>query len=171
MKPEDKTAFSQTVAAMASHKRQTLTPMDHRFWWEGMQDWTLSDFQDAAFRLVKTEEFMPSMKHFEDLRRAGRMTPGEAFAKAIAWARAGTYTAPAKSPEAILIDHVVAAMGGWIAMTSADTEKLHFLEKRFVEHYETIQDATDTRAALPQLTDNVVLHPALAAGLKRLSGN
>ncbi|MDR5727938.1 MAG: DUF6475 domain-containing protein [Terriglobia bacterium] len=166
MRPEDKTEFAQTVTAMASHKRQTLTAMDHRFWWEGMQDWTLADFQAAAFQLVKTKEFMPSMKDFEDLRKAGRMTAGEAFAKAIHWARTGTYGNPAKTPEAIFIDRVVHAMGGWSRITGHDPEQLQWLEKSFAEHYADIQDATDTREALPQITGS--LHPRLEDGLKRL---
>jgi hypothetical protein len=167
VRPEDKTEFAQTVAAMASHKRQTLTAMDHRFWWEGMQDWTLDDFQAAAFRLIKTEDFMPTMKHFEDLRKAGRMTAGEAFAKAIAWARSGEYQHPAKTHEAILIDRVVAMLGGWGEITRYEEGKLHFLEKSFAEHYETLQDATDTREALPQITGSI--HSRLAAGLKHLT--
>lgn len=153
---------------MAAHKRQTLTAIDHRFWWEGMREWTLADFQAAAFQLVKTLEFMPSMKDFEDLRKAGRMTAGEAFAKTIAWARSGDYKHPAQSAEAMLVERVVASLGGWIAITSYDQEKLHFLEKRFVESYETIEEASDTRAALPQIT-NAALHPRLAAGLKQLA--
>lgn len=164
MRPEDKVEFAQTVTAMASHKRQTLTAMDHRFWWEGMQAWTLADFQAAAFQLVKTRDFMPSMKDFEDLRKAGRMTAGEAFAKALEWARTGAYRYPAQTPEAMLIDRVVQAMGGWIALCGSDPEKIHFTEKRFAEHYETIEDATDTRVALPQIAGP--LHPRLAAGMK-----
>lgn len=152
MKPEDKAEFAQTVTAAAAHKRMTLTSLDHRFWWEGMQDWTLADFQAAMFRLIKTEDFMPTMKHFEDLRKAGRLTAGEAFAKALGWARSGAYNHPAKTPEAILIDRVVAALGGWSAISGSDPEKVHFLERRFVEHFETISDATDTREALPQIS-------------------
>lgn len=166
MKPEDKAEFAQTVAAMASHKRQTITAMDHRFWWEGMQDWTLVDFQAAAFRLVKTEEFMPTMKHFEDLRKAGRMTAGEAFEKALAWAKSGAYHHPAQSPEAVFIDRVVQAMGGWSRIAGSDPDEVQWTEKRFAEHFAEIQDVTDTREALPQIAGP--LHPRIAAGLKML---
>jgi hypothetical protein len=169
VRPEDKTEFAQTVAAAAAHKRMTLTPLDHRFWWEGMQDWTLPEFQAAMFRLIKTHDFMPTMKHFEDLRKAGRMTSGEAFAKALGWARDGSYKHPAKTPEAILIDRVVSALGGWSSIAGSDPDYVHFLEKRFAEHFETVVDVTDTREALPQIAGPTALHPRLAASMKQLT--
>jgi hypothetical protein len=139
-------------------------------YWIALCDWEFQHFQAAAQRLMKTSKFMPRPSDFEDLRKAGRPTAAEAFAKAITWARSGIYTAPAKTPEAILIDRVVASLGGWIAITSYDQEKLHFLEKRFVENYEMIQDATDTREALPQITLHAPdLTPRLAADVKRLT--
>lgn len=171
MEQKDKAEFAQTVTAMASHKRQTLTSMDHRFWWEGMQTWTLADFQAAAFQLVKTKEFMPSMKDFEDLRRAGRMTAGEAWTTAVDWVRTGAYRTPAQSENGRFIDRVVSAIGGYQVIAQCAEDKLTFLERRFVEHFADMQAAADTRKALPGIaSDNVVLHPLLAAGLKRLGG-
>jgi hypothetical protein len=148
----DKAEFAKVVLAFAELKSKQLSLPAIELYWLAMQDWDLSDFKLAATRLLKTAEFMPTPKDFEDLRKAGRMTSGEAFAKAIGWARSGVYRNPAKTPEAILIDRVVHALGGWIAISNYDEEKLHFLEKSFIEHYETIQDATDTREALPQIT-------------------
>lgn len=164
----DKVEFVKVVMGFAELKGKQLSLPAVELYWFAMQDWSLVDFRAAAARLLKTCEFMPTPKEFEDLRKAGRMTAAEAFAKTIAWARAGLYTAPAKTPEAILIDRVVASLGGWVAITSYDPEKLHFLEKRFAENYETIEDASDTRTALPQIT-NGALHPRLAAGLKQLT--
>ena len=136
-------------------------------YWIALCDWEFQDFQAAAQRLMKTSKFMPRPSDFEDLRKAGRMTSGEAFAKAIGWARDGSYKHPAKTPEAILIDRVVAALGGWSAITGSDPEYVHFLEKRFSEHFDTIVDVTEIREALPQIA--APLHPRLAASLKQLA--
>jgi hypothetical protein len=114
-------------------------------YWVALRNWDLPEFEAACARLMETATWMPRPAEFTALRIAGRRTAGEAFAKAIAWARSGAYRHPAKTDEAILIDRVVAAMGGWITITSHDQEKLHFLERRFTEHYESIQDAGDVR--------------------------
>lgn len=135
-------------------------------YWIALSDWNLEDFQSAAQRLMKTSKFMPRPSDWEELRRAGRMTSGEAFAKAIAWAKTGAYKHPAITPDAVMIDRVVHAMGGWSRVTTHDAENLQWLEKSFAEHYETIQDVTDTREALPQIAGP--LHPRIAAGLKML---
>lgn len=167
MKPSDKAEFAKVVLAFAELKGKQLSLPAVELYWLAMQDWTLADFQAAAVRLLKTMDFMPIPKDFEDLRKAGRLTVGEAFAKMIGWAKSGAYNHPAKTPDAVMIDRVVNAMGGWGRIATADAEKLHFLERDFCEHYETIQDATDTREALPQIAGP--LHPRLAANLKRIT--
>lgn len=168
MRPEDKAEFVQTVAAMAAHKRQTLSAVDHKFWWMGMQDWTLEDFQAAAFVLVKREDFMPNMKHFEDLRKAGRMTAGEAWDKVVTHVRTSAYEHGGINP---LIDQCVrATVGSYRQLAMSNVSDTHWLEKRFAEHYGTISDVQDTRHALPQITlHEPSLTPRLAADIKRLT--
>ena len=43
-------------------------------------------------------------------------------------------------------------LGGYTAIAMCDEDKLHYLERRFVEHYEAKQDADEVREALPSLT-------------------
>lgn len=163
----DKGEFAKVVMGFAELKGKQLSLPALELYWRAMRDWPLEFFMLAAERLVKTSKFMPEPYHFEQLLKAGRTTAGEAFAKALEWARTGAYRHPAMTPEAILIDRVVAAMGGWIALCGSDPEKIHFTERRFAEHYESIEDATDTRTALPQIA--APLHPRLAAGMKLIS--
>lgn len=151
MKPIDRKQFLEIVIGFAELKGKSLSVPALELYWNSMQDWEMPDFQVAANRLLKTSEFMPTPKDFEDLRKAGRMTAGEAFAKAIAWAKSGGYRHPARTSDAILIDRVVASLGGWTAVAGCDPEKLHFLERRFSANYETIQGAEDTREAVPQI--------------------
>ena len=51
-----------------------------------------------------------------------------------------------------ITDRAVAALGGYVAIAMCDEDKLHYLERRFQEIYEGMQDAGDIRAALPNLT-------------------
>jgi hypothetical protein len=166
----DKVEFVKVVMGFAELRGKNLSLPAVELFWAAMQDWELINFKAAAAHLLKTHDFtynLPGPKDFEDLRKAGRMTAGEAFAKALEWARTGAYRHPAQTPEAMLIDRVVQAMGGWGALCGSDPEKIHFTEKRFAEHYETIEDATDTRQALPQIAAPV--RARIAGGMKLIA--
>ena len=169
MQPSDKPQFLKVLNGLAAMKKATLIPEVLDLWWGCMADWSIEDFKAAAIHVIKNSTFMPTPKDFEDLRKAGRNTAGEAFAKALGWARSGAYRNPAKTPDAILIDRVVHALGGWIAITSCDEEKLHFLERRFVEHFETIQDSSDVREALPAIAKPDWLQLGVEARRKALT--
>lgn len=133
-------------------------------YWFAMQDWNLTDFRVAAGRLLKTCEFMPTPKDFEDLRQAGRMTAGEAWDIAVKHCSSSEYR---KGPTGIaLVDQCARILGGYAAIASQEVDRLQWLEKRFCEHYETIQESTETREALPQVTQSLSLR--LPPGLKRI---
>lgn len=169
MKQTDKAEFAKIVLAFAELKGKALSLPAVELYWVAMQGWSLEDFKAAATRLLQTAQFMPTPFDFNQLRLAGRLTAGEAWSQAVEWVRAGTYTAPAKTQNAVFIDRVVQAMGGWQVIAQCAEDKLTFLEKRFAEHYQDMLAATDTREALPQiaLTDNA--GPALLNLTRRLA--
>lgn len=153
MKASDKQEFAKVVLAFAELKGKSLSLPAVDLYWAAMQSWEITDFKAAATHLLKTCEFMPVPKDFEDLIKAGRSTAGEAFAKVIAWARSGAYRTPALSADGKFIDRVVHALGGWQVIARCDDDKLSFLERRFTEHFEQMQDSGDVREALPQIAD------------------
>jgi len=119
-------------------------------YWVALRDWDLADFEAACGHLMKHhKDWMPRPGHFTELREAGRSTVGEAWAKAVGWAASSAYRDCETGD--YLTDKAVRAIGGFKAIAMCDEDKLHFLERRFAEHYETIEDATDTREALPQI--------------------
>jgi hypothetical protein len=145
MTPDDKKQFAEIILGFAEIKGKALSIFAVELYWAAMQSWPLDEFKAAAVRLLETCEFMPTPKDFNDLRKAGRPTAGEAFSVAVECARKG---GGSNDPA---IERAVQAMGGWMVLRMCDEDKLHFTERRFAEHYEQIQDATDTREALPQL--------------------
>lgn len=167
MQPSDKPKFVSILNGLAAIKPGgKLTTEAYEVWWLAMQDWALAEFQSAAAHLAKSVEFMPSPFHFEQLRKASRPVVGEAWSKAIAscgssWTPNGHTGGTSGDP---LIDRAVRAIGGYAAIAKCDTDKLHFLEKRFCEHYEAMQDAEEVREALPQLGNSTF---ALAELTKR----
>lgn len=152
----EKTEFTKQLLGLASVKPgKELTKAGIDIWWNAMNHWSLEDFKTAAALLARTVEFMPSPFHFEQLRKAGRPTSGEGWARALQWARTGghrggPFVDDTLRPDA-MTDRTVAAIGGYEAIAMSPSEKTHFLERAFAEHFESIQDAADTRAAVPQI--------------------
>lgn len=148
MTPADKPKFVAVVAGLAALKPGAkLTTESFELFWQAMApDWTLEAFTAAAAHLMRSSEFMPNPYHFEQLRRAGRRTAGEAWVLARAtWLR-GEHTCGDPA-----IDRAVAMIGGYDAMGQTRTDQLQFIERRFCEHYAQLQDVTDVRAAVPQI--------------------
>jgi hypothetical protein len=146
--------FLEIVIGFAELKGKTLSAPALELFWNSMRAWSLDDFRTAANQLIRTFDYMPTPKQFEDLRKAWRETPAEAWNSAREFLRWGLhgYTLDAKCPAKIAT--CLNALGGANTVAMCDEDKLPFLERRFCEHYETLEDAEDTRSAVPQLADD-----------------
>jgi len=154
MTPADRKPFLETIVGFAELKGKQLSAPAMELYWRSMQHWSLADFRAAAEQLVRTSEFMPTPKDFEDLRKAGRKTAGEAWIQVLEYARRG-YNANSPSapggPDDPIARRAVAALGGYGAIAMSDTSKTSFLERRFCEHFEQMQDVEETREAVPEI--------------------
>lgn len=158
MTPADRKPFIEVLMGFAELKGKELSAPAMELYWRAMQRWTLDEFRAAAEELLRTCQFMPMPKDFEDLRKAGRQTAGEAWADVLRYVRTdysphglpclNGNEAPRFSP---LVVKAVNAIGGFRAIAMSDVGSTHFLEKRFCEHFESIQDADDIREAVPEI--------------------
>jgi hypothetical protein len=146
MTPADRQPFLEVLGAFADLKGKKLTSAALELYWRAMQHWPLEEFQDAAAHLLRTCEFMPMPRDFENLRKAGRPTAGEAWAQVLAIARCGGTESGDE-----LTDRAAAAIGGYRAVSMSETDRTPFLERRFCEHYEAIQEAEEARRGVPQI--------------------
>lgn len=158
MTPADKSEFAEIITGFAELKGKQLSKPALTLFWNSMQAWGIDEFREASNQLIRTCDFMPTPKDFEDLRKAGRPTAGEVWAQIRQLARS-SYTAQPEDPVAA---RALQALGGLRAVAMCDSDKVHFLEKRFAEHFEDLQDAEDIRVAVPQI--------AYSGGQKTLSG-
>lgn len=172
MTPQDRKAFLEVVIGFAELKGKQLSAPGLELYWHAMQHWSMEEFRAAANHLIRTCEFMPTPKDFEDLRKASRPVPAEAWIKARGAIRscyqitaAGAVYGTGGTCGDPLIDRAVHAIGGYAAIAQCETDKLHFLERRFTEAYEAMEDAQEVRKALPQLGNGSF---ALAELTKRL---
>lgn len=156
MQPPERAEFLRILNGLAALKPgKPLTPEGLEVFWQALAGWSIGEFRAAAAHLARAVEFMPNPYHFEQLRLATRPTAGEA------WTRAVEHAATSAYRHGLLGNHVVdacvRAIGGYAAIAMCEADKLHFLERRFCEHFEAKQDAEDVRDALPQLA----VRPAL----------
>jgi hypothetical protein len=155
MTPADRKAFLEVVVGFAELKGKQLSAPALELYWRAMQDWSIEDFRAAAEQLLRTCAFMPTPKDFEDLRKAGRPSAGEAWERALAHARdlpaSGGYLQERPSGDALL-DAAARMVGGYKAIANASERDLQFIAQRFAEHFETLEDREDIREALPALT-------------------
>ncbi len=163
--------FVTILAGMAAVFSVELnTPMIEGYWL-ALRSWSLADFENAAAALMATKKFMPRPADFTDLKLAARATPGEAWAKVLAWLSSGnampiegSWSTMSRVPMGdAAIDRAVAMVGGYYTIGQASFDSLKFIENRFLEHYETSQDIEIARAAL-SAPDTV---PLIGSGQRR----
>lgn len=167
MLPTDKADFLRVLNGLAmikpGHAKLTEEALD--LWWAAMREWSIADFKAAATHLAKSVEFMPSPFHFEELRKAGRPVAGEAWAEVLEYVRKGTvhwmgggrdfdpaYSSSLKPTDPVAL-RAVAALGGFEQVAMCKNDQLPFMERRFCEHYESMQDSTDVRESVPQIAN------------------
>jgi hypothetical protein len=172
MKADDRKPFLEVVMGFTELRGKTLSAPALELYWNAMQDWDLADFRAAANHLLRTCEWMPLPHHFEALRKAGRDTAGEAWIEAqkhLVWGLE-SYTLSHDCPP--LIARAVRAIGGAHVIAMTPQDKLPFLERRFTEHFEAMQDSEDTREAVPQIAyHDTIDAPRIAGAFKRIGGS
>lgn len=150
MKPADYDAFVKVVAGFAELKGKHLSAQAIELYWRSMQHWSIDDFRAAAEHLLRTSEFMPIPKHFEDLRRAGALTGAEAWTLVLEHIK-GAYRDGSGIDSGGPIDRSVAGIGGYRALAFQKVEYLPMSERQFSERFGELTDATAARKALPQI--------------------
>lgn len=154
MTPGDYDRFCEVVMGFAELKGRQLSPAAIELYWRSLQHWPIGDFMAAAEQLVRTSKWMPGPEDFENLRKAGKPLPGEAWERARRASgtaiQCGQVTHNGSCGDE-LIDRAVRAIGGYGVIAMCETTKLPFLEKRFAEHYESMRETDSVREALPQI--------------------
>ena len=155
MQPADRAEMARILVSLAEVKPGgKITPESLELWYSAMSAWSIEEFRAAAQYLMLHEEYFPNPWHFQQLRKAQRMTPGEAWTIALQHVKSGAYHAGPAIPE---VERAVQALGGWKIIAWSTIDALPFTEKRFALHYEQLADVAETRQELPALAhDNPV---------------
>lgn len=164
MQPGDREEMARILVSLAEMKPGAkITAESLELWFQAMQGWSIEEFRAAAQHLMLSEEYFPNPWHFAQLRKAQRMTSGEAWAIALQHVRSGNYHNAPSHPE---VERAVTAMGGWKIIAWSTVDSLPFLEKRFAAHFDQLADVAQVREHVPALSnDNPV--KGLLAGIAK----
>ncbi len=150
MDSNDRPEFVRVLNGLAAIKRVDLTKEAYELWWQSMKSWPIDDFKEAASYLLKNCQFMPTPYDFEQLRKKGEPSAHEAWVTALAHAE-GAWRQGVLGDA--LTDQVVAMLGGYRLLALTNSDKLGFLERRFLDAYNDFLDTGGVRKALPDLTE------------------
>jgi hypothetical protein len=154
MQQSDRPAFLEVVLGFAELKGKQLSAPALELYWRSMRHWDLQEFRQAADHLIRSCEFMPTPKDFEDLKKAGEPTAGEAWdmvlhRKALPGSRAERAAQ-------------IASNGRRIGMLDMERELPH-VQRRFFDVYNELSDVESVRDSVPQIAA-----PRVTNGLQRL---
>lgn len=166
-KPQFLEIINTLAAILPSQGGNQLTELSYQAWWLALRDWTLDEFNQAAQQLLANSKWMPTPSDFMEIRKRVRRRKEEA------WLLAKRSSGSCRTNDGRfgdggtcgdeLIDRSVRIIGGYRAICECNVDKLEWLQKRFFETYETIQDVYETRRRNPALTQR--------AGLTQLEFN
>ena len=144
MRPSEKLEFVAILNGLAAIKPNAkLTKEAYEIWWNAMQGWSIEDFRAGASHLAMSVQFMPSPYDFNQLRKAGEPTAGEAWVQVLSGADLEPGSVTEKAARVV---------GGQYAVRHADIEReLPHVQRRFMESYEAIKDAEGTRQSVPAI--------------------
>jgi hypothetical protein len=144
MQAPDRERFRAVMTGMAKvYEREIDAPLLDAYWL-ALREWSLDDFERAAGHLMATSKFMPRPADFNELRKAGQLTAGEAWEQVLK----GRPLPPGGRAE-----RAANIVGGQHQIRMADIERdLPHIQRRFMEAYNELTEVDAIREAIPQIT-------------------
>lgn len=153
MQVSDFPRFQAVMTGMAElYQRELSGPLMDAYWL-ALSDWELTDFEAAAGRLMKTEEFMPRPVAFTNLRKAGRPSSAEVWIEVLDHARHDSPNFMNGHVRGLsdIANRALHAIGGLHTVAMSEPSKTTFLERRFSEVYDQMSESHEIREALPEI--------------------
>lgn len=122
-----------------------------KVYWQALENYSDLECEEAFKKIVSTSKFFP--KPVEIIaaipgREAQDALPLTAWGSVMAGLESG------REPEDPVTREAIRRVGGWHWLQQQSYDELHWIEKRFIEHYESCRDPTK---ALPMASDHDVL--------------
>jgi hypothetical protein len=153
---QDMQRFAQVMAALGEmfDGGGKMSAIKMELYFQALKEFPIEHIETAAMCLIKNRVFASLPKPAEIIaaipgREAQDALPLTAWGSVMAGLESG------REPEDPQTREAIRRVGGWHWLQQQSYDELHWIEKRFIEHYDSCGDSTK---ALPMATD----HDALA---------
>lgn len=158
MENNDRDRFVQIMLGMADNFRDTITREGMQMRFDMLKEFSIEQIAFAARKIMRSRRFTkmpPVAEFFEALE-------GKSEGKALeAWGEVMECLKMGKEPNNPVAIEAVRRIGGWSWLAKQGYDELHWLEKRFIEHYESYEQKQQT--PLPEPKEEVRQLSSVAA--------
>ena len=146
---KNKKRFAEIIATLgAVFQREVEKPLV-RIYWEVLSKYSDEQIEAACKAALSRCKFFPKPAEIEELIPSGVMSPPEAWGAVMEALEFGKESADPQVNEA------VRRVGGWGYLKEKTNDELQWISKRFVEHYNDLQDQNRLRIAQALPAPNV----------------
>lgn len=145
MDQKDKSRFTQIMLGMADNFRDTITKEGMQMRFDMLREFSMEEIEFAARKIMQNRKYtkMPPVAEFFDAIK------GKAGTRALeAWGSVVECLKRGNEPDDPIAVEAIRRIGGWSWLMRQSYDELHWLEKRFVEHYDSYEQKKQT--ALPE---------------------
>ena len=140
MKESDDIRFAEIIMGVADNFRDTVTGdgIDMRF--EALKEFSVEQIYAASLKIMKVRKFTkmpPVAEFFTAIEGDTKAMALEAWGSVMQYLGNGCYGA---DPTNDKTQEVVRRLGGWDFLSMQTFEKLHWVEKKFMENFESFND-------------------------------
>lgn len=155
MQQADFARFRAVMAGMAEVYQRDLSGPLLDAYWLALGAWSLGEFEGACSQLLRTSRFMPRPADFHEMRKSATCRTADE-----AW-----QIACGKTEDPLIIRaRQIATQGRYLG--HIDLDELKWVQRKFCEVYDELQDVAETRQALPRL--QTLLAVPVSTGLVKL---
>ncbi|MBW2610687.1 MAG: hypothetical protein JRC68_10150 [Deltaproteobacteria bacterium] len=146
---KDEPRFTQIILGMADNSRDEISEEGIAMRFDMLKDFSIEDIEKAAKKILMSRKFkgMPPIAEFYDaLHGCDKMQAIDAWGTVMKHLQSGAEPLDPKISEGIR------RIGGWDCLTRRTYDELQWDEKRFIEHYESLDEKN-----MPVLIDGKVV--------------
>ena len=138
---KNKKRFAEIIATLGTvFQREVEKPLV-RIYWEVLSKYSDEQIEAACKAALSRCKFFPKPAEIEELIPSGVMSPPAAWGAVMEALEFGRESADPQVNEA------VRRVGGWRYLREKTNDELQWISKRFVEHYNDLQDQNRLRIA------------------------
>ena len=140
---QDKKAFAEMISTLAVLYDKDVSPVLRKIYWEVLSTYSDEEVKFMFNQAVANCKFFPKpselIQFIKTIKQEQKQL--EEITSLEAWGMVMSGLEYGRVPEDEKIQQAIRRLGGWDYLKGKTYDDLHWLEKRFVEHYNQIEES------------------------------